>query len=350
MLNRALPAALTGVRVLELGAGLPVEMIGQLLVGLGATVTKLERPGAERLSSPATFAAINRAKDIRAVDLKSAPGAAEWHRLLRTHGVVVQGYSEAAATRLGVDFETVLSIRPDVVYCEVVGYSALDPGRGRTGHDPTYLAAAGLLPVDVVPDGWSGLPFALADQLGAVYAALALLAVLARRRAGAEPDRGAAGERIQVSLFDAAMTAASSRLNDVLADPGFDLAQTRGGLGLFRTADRVEIVIAAFETRFFEGLDDALDLPRFVGPDALAAPRRFGRTVNEGIAAAVAAVSYPELAELLDARRIPYARALPLTDGIRSDLARNASAYGSTASGEIFHHHPVLTEIRSGHD
>jgi alpha-methylacyl-CoA racemase len=104
MLSRALPAALAGVRVLELGAGLPVEMIGQLLAGFGAAVTKVERPGAQRLSSPATFAALNRAKDMRTVDLKSASGAAEWRRLLSTHGVVVQGYSEAAAARLGVDF------------------------------------------------------------------------------------------------------------------------------------------------------------------------------------------------------------------------------------------------------
>ena len=349
MLSRALPAALAGVRVLELGAGLPVEMIGQLLAGFGAAVTKVERPGAQRLSSPATFAALNRAKDMRTVDLKSASGAAEWRRLLSTHGVVVQGYSEAAAARLGVDFETVLSIRPDVVYCEVVGYSALDPGSGRTGHDPTYVAAAGLLPVDVVPDGWSGLPFALADQLAAAYGALSLLAVLARRRAGPGPGRGPEGERGQVSLFDAAMTAASSRVNDVLADPGFDLASTRGGLGLFRTADRVEIVIAAFEAHFFEGLRDALDLGRFVGPDALAAPRRFGRTVNAGVAAAVAALSYADLAELLDARRVPHARALRLADGIRSDFARNPSAYGSTDSGEVFHHHPVLTETRRSH-
>jgi alpha-methylacyl-CoA racemase len=343
MLSRALPPALSGVRVIELGAGLPVEVIGQILTGFGARVTKLERPGAERLSSPATFAATNRGKDIRAVNLKSAAGAAAWRRLLRTHDVVVQGYAEDAAARLGADFDTVRSVRPDIVYCEVVGYSALDPDSGRTGHDPTYVAAAGLLPADVVPDGWCGLPFALADQFAAVYGALAVLGTLACRRR----DGVARAERIQVSLFDAAMAAASSRLNDVLADPEFDLAESRGGLGLFRTADQVAIVIAAFETRFFAALSDALSLTRFVGPEALAAPRRFGRMINAGIAAAVAGLSYAEVAERLDSRRIPCARALPLGDGIRSDLARNVSAYGCTASGQVFHHHPVLTESRS---
>jgi CoA:oxalate CoA-transferase len=348
MLSRELPAALAGVRVLELGAGLPVEMIGQLLAGFGATVTKVERPGAERLSSPATFAALNRGKELRSIDLKSASGTAQWRELLGTHGAVVQGYSEAAAARLGVDFEAVLSVRPDIVYCEVVGYSGLHPSSGQAGHDPTYLAAAGLLPVEEVPAGWTGLPVALADQLGAAYGALALLAILGRRVA-AGPDRDAAGERVQVSLFDAAMTAACSRVNDVLADPGFDLAQTRGGLGLFRTADHVDIMIAAFESHFFERLNDVLDLGRFVGPDALAAPRRYGRMVNAGIAAAVAARGYADLAELLDRQRVPYARAPRLAEGIRSDVARNPSAYGSTDCGEVFHHQPVLTETRRSH-
>lgn len=340
--RRALPPVLSDVRVLELGAGLPVELVGQLLRAFGASVTKVERPGAARLGSAGAYAALNRGKEVRPLDLKSPGDRAHFEDLLPTHGVVVQNLSAGAARRLGIDFATLAGRRDDLVYCEIAGYSDTDRRHGRTGHDPTYLAAAGLFDAGV-RSGWPGFPFALADHLGAVYGALAVVAAL--RRPIVRPLR------FQVSLFDAAAGAAQQRLAEVEeAEGAFRLDDLRGGLGLFRTADGVAVAIAAAEPHFFAHLADVLRLDDLLAADLLtsAGRARHGAVVNAAVAARVGERSWADLGPALEAGRVPHERAVDLASALAEDLEANPEAFGRTADGALFRHPPLLAGIGAG--
>jgi crotonobetainyl-CoA:carnitine CoA-transferase CaiB-like acyl-CoA transferase len=331
--NRDLPSALAGGRVIEIGAGLPVEMVGQLLHQLGAEVTKVERPGTGSLSTGLTYACLNRGKQIRPIDLKAAVGVSEFHALVDQSHVLIQGYSEGAAARLGIDFDSIQARRPAIVYCEITGYSSADRRAGRPGHDPTYLAAAGLID-PAAPAGWTGLPFALADHLGALYAALAVLAAA-----------GTGGpSHLQVSLRDAALSAAQQRVNDYLADPQYDLTGARAGIGTFRTRDGVPLMLAAVEPHFFDRLVDLLGLDALVDVDELApAGGQHGRLVNRAIADRVAELAWADLSTSLDEARIPYERVDDLGTALARDQIDNPSLYGRLAGGGVFMNPPVLT-------
>lgn len=330
--TRELPAVLAGVRVIETGAGLPVEIVGQLLHQLGAEVTKIERPGAGSLSTGPTYAGLNRGKQIRPLDLKSAGGVEEFHVLIDQTDVLVQGYSAVAAVRLGLDFEAIRARSPEIVHCEVVGYSAADRRSGRPGHDPTYLASAGLVDPST-PAEWTGLPFALADHLGAVYAALAVVAAL----------WSGGPSRLQVSLRDAGLSAAQQRVNDYLSDPAYDLAGARAGVATFRTRDDVPLMLAAVELHFFDRLVELLGVDEVLDKDQLApAGGTNGREVNAAIAARIAERDWVELSAQLDQARIPYERIEDLGSALARDQVDNPTLYGRLPGGAVYLYPPVL--------
>jgi len=99
---------------------------------MGAQVIKIERPpGGDNARSlvPGVYAAMNRGKDIRMLNLKDAAQRDEALTMIDSADVVLEGYRPGAMQRLGLGFEALSRRNPKLIYVSLSGF-----GHGRTRH------------------------------------------------------------------------------------------------------------------------------------------------------------------------------------------------------------------------
>lgn len=270
---------LAGIKVLDLSTLLPGPLATLMLADAGADVVKLERPGrGDEMRSyeprfgeaSANYAVLNRGKRAYAVDFKDS---AQRDRVLALAGeadVVVEQFRPGVAERLGLGYEQVRAINPDVVYCSITGYGPAGPHAQRAGHDLNYLAESGLLGVVTDSTGSPSLPVSvLADIAGGTYPAVVNILLALRQR-----DSAGEGAHLQVSMTSNLQVLAYGYFATHQAGggwprPGAELLT--GGSPRYRvypTADGRHVACAALEQKFWERLVELVGLDRKFHDDA----------------------------------------------------------------------------------
>lgn len=251
---------LAGVRVLDLSRLLPGPMCSAHLGAMGADVIKVEDPGggdyARAMGS--FFETLNRGKRSVALDLKTAAGQAGFMALAATANVVLEGFRPGVVRSLGVDFERVRAVRPDIVYCSLSGYGQTGPYRGVAGHDINYLALTGVLHETAAGDGGPGLcNLQIADLLGgALSAAMAILAALYQARVSGT------GRYLDVAMSDCVLAHNVMPLmahNDHGASAPRGADFLTGGLpwyNVYATQDGRHVALGALEAKFWRRFCD----------------------------------------------------------------------------------------------
>lgn len=200
--------ALDGVRVLDLSRILAGPTCTQLLGDLGADVIKVERPrrGDDTRSWGPPFVApemsayylsANRNKRSVAIDFSEARGAELVRALASDSDVLVENYRTGGLARHGLDYDTLRTECPRLVYCSITGFGQTGPRATEPGYDFLAQAMAGTMSVTGVPDGEpmkAGV--GIADVMCGMYASSAVLAALRHR------DLTGAGQHIDLALFD----------------------------------------------------------------------------------------------------------------------------------------------------
>ncbi len=195
---------------MDLSKVLAGPLCGQHLGELGAEVIKVEPTGTgddtrawlpQRAGQSATFLSVNHNKKSLAVDLKSPKGREIVHRLAAEVDIVLQGFGGGTAVKLGVDYKTLSTINPRIIYCEISGYGRTGPLGNEPGYDVMLQAFSGMISTIGLPGGLptrvSFSPVDLGTGMNAVAGVLA--ALLERQRTGK-------GVYVEVSLFDTAMS------------------------------------------------------------------------------------------------------------------------------------------------
>lgn len=262
-----LATALSGVRVLDFSRLVPGPFGTLLLADLGADVIKVEQPGLGdylRMLPPqvegmgARFRALNRGKRSIALSLAAAPGRQVALRLAATADVVVEGFRPGVMERLGLGFDALRSVRPDVVLCSITGYGQDGPFRDRAGHDLNYLALTGLLPEIVAPAGRhpAPLPVQIADLVGGgLYAVVAILAALHQRQRDGQP------RHLDISMTEGVLSLVAAEIAELLAAgegrpaPGEGLLT--GGhatYGMYPSSDNRHLAVGSLEPKFAAAL------------------------------------------------------------------------------------------------
>ena len=202
---------LAGVRVVDLSRVLAGPYATMTLADLGADVVKIEHPAGgdeTRAWGPpfaggesAYFLSVNRSKRSVALDLKDPEGRELALELCARAEVVIENFRPGSAARLGLDYEAVRQLRPDVVYCTISGFGLREP-TDRAGYDFTVQAESGLMAITGELDG-EPMKFgvAIVDILTGLNAVTAILAALHRR------DFTGEGDLVEVSLLDSAFAA-----------------------------------------------------------------------------------------------------------------------------------------------
>ncbi len=201
---------LAGVRVIDLTQVIAGPTATMLLADLGADVIKVEPPGYGDLTRLAQFAKgginssvanNNRGKRSIQVDLSTDAGRDLALRMMAGADVVIQNMRPGVADRLGVGYEAVAAVNPDIVYCSMSGYGPSGPYVDRAVYDPIIQAMSGYVALQVNPT--APIPDlvrnGLVDKSSGWMAALSVCSALFAR------SRGAGGQHIELSMLDTAV-------------------------------------------------------------------------------------------------------------------------------------------------
>ena len=139
----SLPGPLHGIRILEFGSFVAGPWAGQLLADMGADVIKVEPPTGDpwRHATPfapnesRVFVPLNRGVKSIGLDLKLEPGQAVLKRLIKSADGIISNNRRDTAIKLGIDYETVSAINPQLVYVDITAYGSEGPRADMPGFD-----------------------------------------------------------------------------------------------------------------------------------------------------------------------------------------------------------------------
>ena len=201
--------ALDGIRVLDHTQVMAGPFCAMLLADMGADVIKIEPPGGESTRGgelelapgvSASFLAVNRNKRGLVLDLKRREGVGILKRLAGTADVLVENYRPGVAARLGVDYATLATINPRLVYCSISGFGQSGPYAHLGGFDLIAQGMSGIMSATGGEDGPPvkvGVP--IADLGAGLFGLMGILAALRARRVTGR------GQLVDTSLFEAGL-------------------------------------------------------------------------------------------------------------------------------------------------
>ena len=201
---------LTGILVLDFSQFLAGPVAAMRLADLGARVIKIERPGVGDIGRTLAFAgrsadgdtisfhAMNRNKESVAADLKD-PDDLEWVRhLVGKADVLIQNFRPGVMERIGLDYESVHTLNPALIYASATGYGDTGPWRDRPGQDLLAQSISGMPWLSGSrDDGPVPVGLSIADHLMSCHIAQGVTALLVRRA------RTGVGGLVQTSLLEA---------------------------------------------------------------------------------------------------------------------------------------------------
>jgi crotonobetainyl-CoA:carnitine CoA-transferase CaiB-like acyl-CoA transferase len=182
---------------------------GLRLADMGAQVIKIERPGVGDIcrqlyvsnvmieGESTIFHAINRNKQSYAADLKKKEDLQKIKKLIAQADVVMHNFRPGVMERLGLDYEAVKAINPQIVYAEVSGYGNEGPWKDLPGQDLLLQAVSGLTWLSGNrDDSPTPMGVAVVDILAGTHIAQGILAALYQRAITNE------GALVQVSMLE----------------------------------------------------------------------------------------------------------------------------------------------------
>jgi crotonobetainyl-CoA:carnitine CoA-transferase CaiB-like acyl-CoA transferase len=190
---------LKGVRILDMTGVVFGAYATQMLGDLGADVIKVEFPGGRRGGGgdimrwaghppPGApddlgpiFMTINRNKRSVLLDLREPQAMRALTRLIKTSDVFAVSVRYDGLTRLGLDYEAVKQIKPDIVYVHGAGYGSDGPYAGEPAYDDLIQSASGMADLLNRTDGNPNprlIPSLIADKVSGHFMAQAILAAM----------------------------------------------------------------------------------------------------------------------------------------------------------------------------
>jgi len=143
---------LDGYRVLELTSTVSGPIAGMILADQGADVIKIEPPmigdlarymGSSRNGMGAMYAVLNRNKRSLVLDFKEASDKNIFSQLIQTTDVLIENYRPGVVKKLGIDYDTLQVLRPELIYVSISGYGQTGPYSNRRVYDPLIQASSG---------------------------------------------------------------------------------------------------------------------------------------------------------------------------------------------------------------
>ena len=271
------------MKVIDLSAYIAGPYGCTLLADMGADVVKIEPPSGDTLRQyPSTleaegraFLGVNRSKRGMTLDLKSPDGISILKRLLRDTDVLVHNFRPSVPPRLGIDYDALRAIKPDLIYCALTGYGDTGPLAGKAGYDQVLQSITGICSLQ--GDGKSGPEIvygSVVDFYAASLLSNAVCAALFHR------ERTGKGQALGVSLLGAALAMQATRFvwaDNEGRDVGRDM-RSGGVTGIHPCAAGTNIYVSANTPHFWKALCERIGDPAMAAnPDYETVRKRAAR-------------------------------------------------------------------------
>lgn len=264
------------IRVLELATVLAGPAVGMFLAELGAKVIKIENQTTQgdvtrtwKLSSEASdwaysayYCSVNWGKEILLMDLNQAENLTWLQEQVKSADIVLANFKPESARRMGLDYESLSALNPQLIYGEITGYG---PNDDRPAFDMVLQAEGGFLYMTGEKGGAPvKMPVALIDLLAAHQLKEGILLALLQREQRGE------GCKVSVSLYDAALASLANQATNWLI--AGKIPQRMGTLHpniapygeLLECSDGGQIVLAVGNDRQFQQLCKTLKLDTLI--------------------------------------------------------------------------------------
>jgi CoA:oxalate CoA-transferase len=320
---------LQGVRVLDLTNVLAGPFCCYQLAQLGADVIKVELPrsgdlarqlGADpdlnRRLMGASFLAQNAGKRSMTINLKSPAGKKVFRRLVATADAIVENFRPGVMDRLGLGYETLKQVKPDLIYCAVSGFGQDGPLKESPAYDQIVQGLSGVMSVT---GGEETAPmrvgYPVADTIGGITAAFAIAAALFRC------ERNGEGDFIDVSMLEATLVTMGWVISNwliagVMPEPMGNENMTASPSGTFKTGAGL-LNIAANKQEQFEtlcqliGRKDLMIDPRYINREDR---KRRRHELKADIEKTLAAKSAKEWSALFNQHGVPAGEVLTVPE------------------------------------
>jgi alpha-methylacyl-CoA racemase len=242
--------------VVELAGMGPGPHAAMMLADLGATVVRVQRPGA------AVGGAQLRGRRIVAANLKDPDEMDGVRALIDGADVLIEGFRPGVTERLGLGPDECLRSNPRLVYTRITGWGQSGPRAQQAGHDINYVGLTGLLHAMGAPDRPPAPPLNVVGDYGggSMFAVLGILAALIERHTSGR------GQVVDAAIVNGAAMLGhvmwamrgDGRWSDVRGANTFD-----GSAPFYCTyecADGSYVAVGALEPEFFAELLRLLDL------------------------------------------------------------------------------------------
>jgi len=257
------------------------------LADLGADVIKVERPGSgddTRAWGPpwaadgtsTYYLGLNRGKRSVVLDLDDPDDLELARRLSCRADVLIENFRPGLMDSLGLGFEELSESNQRLVYCSITGFGG-EGGAALPGYDLLIQAMSGIMSITgTSPDSPTKVGAAIADMVAGLYATIGVVAALHRR------TTTGVGERVEVSLFDAALNAllnqGSAFLNTgVIPEAQGNRHPSIAPYEVFHASDR-KFVLAAANDKLWQATCSAIGRPDLAGDERFST--NAGRRVN----------------------------------------------------------------------
>jgi len=259
--NKTLPLA--GIRVIEFVHMVMGPTCGLVLADLGAEVIKVEPTpdgdNTRRLmgSGAGYWLTYNRNKKSFAVNMKTEAGMAAVRKLIASADVVTENFRPGAMDKLGLGYEQVKAIRPDIIYSSMKGFLP-GPYEQRTALDEVVQMMTGL----AYMTGPVGRPLragaSVNDVMGGMFSAISILAALHQRNATGQ------GQFVQTGLFEnsAFLVAQHMMQHVVTGQPAAPMPSRISAWAIydvFTTADDEQVFLGVVSDSQWQSFCEAFD-------------------------------------------------------------------------------------------
>ena len=269
-MDASTPGALSDLRILDFSRVLAGPFATMLLADLGATVTKVERPGSgdetrdwgppfDERGEATYFQSVNRNKDSVAIDLRSERGSRRARQLAIDADVVVENFRPGVMDRLGLGYEQLSAEHPSLIYCSITAFGR-GAGAELPGYDLLVQAMGGLMSITGPAEGEpQKVGVAIVDVLAGALAAVGILAALRHR------DATEQGQLVEVNLFSALLSGLVNQgsaytIAGVVPERMGNAHPSIAPYELFSTGSG-ELVLAVGNDRQFADLCEVLGVP-----------------------------------------------------------------------------------------
>jgi crotonobetainyl-CoA:carnitine CoA-transferase CaiB-like acyl-CoA transferase len=209
--------ALNGIRILDLTRVLAGPWATQMLADMGAEVIKIEKPGEGddtrgwgppfitnadgTRGDAAYFQSANRGKSSVCIDMASHDGQTLLRELAINSDVVIENFKVGGLKKFGLDYESLASLKPSLIYCSITGFGQTGPYAPRAGYDFMIQGMAGIMSITGQADGMPGAEpmktgVAFADVFTGLHAVIGIVSALFHRAQTGQ------GQYIDLALLD----------------------------------------------------------------------------------------------------------------------------------------------------